>query len=68
MSCPEVDPWMDNKDYVSREQGELPHAKAEIAYPVCIHLMGNLIGVWGPWCDYRIYDAKYVASIKTENV
>ena len=32
---------MGNKDYVSREQGELPHAKAEIAYPVCIHLMGS---------------------------
>ena len=24
---------MGNKDYVSREQGELPHARAEIAYP-----------------------------------
>ena len=52
---------MGNKDYKSRKQGELPHARAEIAYPVYIHLMGNLIGV-----DRG--DAKYVASIKTENV
>ena len=59
---------MVNKNYVSREQGELPHARAEIAYPVYIHLMGSLIGVCGPWCGYRMGDAKYVASIKTENV
>ena len=59
---------MGNKDYVSREQGELPHARAEIAYPVYIHLMGSLIGVWGPWFGYRMSYAKYVASIKTENV
>jgi hypothetical protein len=36
---------MGNKDYVSRNQEELPHARAEIAYPVYIHLMGSLIGV-----------------------
>ena len=59
---------MGNKDYVSREQGELPHARAEIAYPVCIHLMGSLVGVRGSWCGYRMGDAKYVASIKTKNV
>ena len=54
---------------MSREQGELPHARAEIAYPVYIHLMGSLVGgVRGPWCGYRMGDAKYVASIKTENV
>ena len=54
---------------MSREQEELPHARAEIAYPVYIHLMGSLVGVRGPWCGYRMGDdAKYVASIKTENV
>ena len=35
-------PWMGNKDYVSREQGKFPHARAEIAHPVYIHLMGAL--------------------------
>ena len=59
---------MGNKDYVSREQGELPHARAETAHPVNIHLMGSLVGVRGPWCGYRMGDAKYVASIKTANV
>ena len=59
---------MGNKDYVSREQGELPHARAEIAYPVYIHLMGSLVCVRGPWCGYHMGDAKYVASTKTENV
>ena len=59
---------MGNKNYVSREQGELPHARADIAYPVKIHIMGSLVGVRGPWCGYRMGDAKYVASIRTENV
>ena len=30
---------MGNKDYVSREQGELPHARAEIAQPVYIYTL-----------------------------
>ena len=28
--------------------------------------MGSLVGVRGPWCGYRMGDAKYVASIKTD--
>jgi hypothetical protein len=45
---------MGNKDYVSRKQGKLQHARAEIDYSVYIHLTGSLKDEYGPWGGYPI--------------
>ena len=60
-------PRRGNKDHVSREQGELPHSRAEIAHPVK-YILWITLEAYEVNNGYRIGDANYVASIKTENV